>query len=288
MQKLTVKAPAKLNLYLRVLNKRPDDYHNIETIFEKINLCDTILLKRRKQGIRLFCNHKDVPSDGRNLGFKAAYQLLKRVGCGQGVEIRITKKIPVAAGLGGGSSDAASILLGINRLLRLGASHEALLKIAENIGADIPFFLMPGPRAFGRGKGEILKKLKVKRKNWYILVIPKGLTVSTRKMYQKTSRITLTKRPYGATIMLRVLEKSDLTAFNKYSYNSFEDILRKKYKDILEIKKALTSLGAPAALMSGSGPCVFGITASRKEAMSISETLRAKKRCWQVIVAKTY
>ncbi|MBN3038284.1 MAG: 4-(cytidine 5'-diphospho)-2-C-methyl-D-erythritol kinase [Candidatus Omnitrophica bacterium] len=288
MDVLVLKAPAKLNLYLRVLNKRPDGYHNIETIFEKIGLCDTISLRRRRQGIKVFCRHKDVPGGKANLGFKAAQELLKHAGCSQGVEIEIKKKIPVAAGLGGGSSDAASVLLGVKRLLRLQIPQKKLLKIAAKIGADVPFFLFSGSRAIGRGKGELLKAVNIKRKKWYVLVVPRGLAVSTKQMYQRIRRITLTKRPYGVKIMLRALERNDLTAFNRYSYNSFEGMLQKKYNHVLEIKKALTTLGVDAALMSGSGPCVFGIAASRKEAMYVSEQLSAKKRHWRVIVARTY
>ncbi len=287
MQTLTLKAPAKINLYLHVLNKRPDGFHNIETIFEKIDLCDEIILKKRKRGIKLFCRHKDVPKDKRNLGAKAAQALLAKTNLNCGAEIRITKRIPVACGLGGGSSDAASVLLGLNKLLSCKLSRKELLQIAEQLGADVPFFLLSASRAIGRGKGELLTPLRLKRENWYILVVPKGLALSTQKMYHKMRRITLTKAPYGVNIVLCALEKGDLTALDEYSYNSFESILRKKYKQILQIKKALKSLGAVATMISGSGPCVFGIAQSRKEAMDITEKLRAKERDWQVIVAKT-
>ncbi len=287
MQTLTLKAPAKINLYLNVLNKRPDGFHDIETIFEKIDLCDEIRLTRRRQGIRVLCQHKDVPLDKRNLGFRAAQALLKKTNRDDGVEIQITKRIPVAAGLGGGSSDAASVLLGLNKLLNLGLGRNQLLDLAQELGADVPFFLLRNFRAIGRGKGEILTPLRSRRRNWYVLVIPEGLAISTPRMYQAFRR-TLTKRPYNVKIVLRTLDKGDLTALNKYSYNSFESILRKKYKEIQEIKKALKSLGACTTLMSGSGPCVFGITQTRKEAIDISEKLWAKEKKWQVIVAKTY
>ncbi len=286
MQTLTLKAPAKINLYLNVLNKRSDGFHNIETIFEKIDLCDEITLRKRKQGIRIFCQRKDVPRNKKNLAYRAAQALLTKTNRSDGVEIRISKNIPVAAGLGGGSSDAASVLLGLNNLLGAGLNLRELLEVAEKLGSDVPFFLLREFRAVGRGKGEILTPLRAKRKNWYVLVIPKSLAVSTRRMY-RDFRITLTKRPYNVKIVLRALEKGDLTSLDKYSYNSFEWILRKKYKEIQEIKKALKSSGAAATLMSGSGPCVFGITKAGKEAMDISERLRAKDKNWQVIVTKT-
>ena len=286
MRSLTVKAPAKLNLYLRVCKKRPDGYHNIETIFEKIDLCDEITIKRRAKGIKVSSSHPDVPNGAGNLCFRAASVLLKERCATSGVEITIKKRIPVAAGMGGGSSDAAATLYGVNKLLRLRATQATLLRIAQSIGADVPFFLIKATRAIGRGKGEILFPLNSTKKFWYIISVP-PIKVSTKAMYQHP-RITLTKPICSVKIMIRVLLKnSDLTAFGKYSYNSFEKILQKKYRQILEIKKALTSLGAPAALMSGSGPSVFGITLSRKEAMDISARLRFKDKNCQIIVAQT-
>jgi len=287
MQTLILKAPAKVNLYLKVLGKRPDGFHDIETIFEKLDLCDEISLRRRKRGIKVLCQHKGVPRNGRNLAARAAQALLKKANRADGVEIRITKRIPVAAGLGGGSSDAASVLLGLNKLLSLGFARGELLDLAQKLGADCPFFILPGLRAIGRGKGEVLSPIRLKRKNWYVLVIPKDLRLSTRKMYQDP-RITLTKRSSNAKITLYALEKGDLTTVDKYSYNSFEQILRERYKEIREIKKALKSLGACATLMSGSGPCVFGITQTRKEAVEISEKLEREQKRWQIIVTKTY
>ncbi|MBU3933706.1 MAG: 4-(cytidine 5'-diphospho)-2-C-methyl-D-erythritol kinase [Candidatus Omnitrophica bacterium] len=274
MQTVTLKAPAKINLYLKVLNKRPDGYHDIETVFEKIDLCDEITLKRRKRGVKVLCRHKGVPQDERNLGARAARALLKKTNRSDGVQIRITKRIPVASGLGGGSSDAASVLLGLNKLLGLRQSRRQLLDVAGRVGADVPFFILPAARAIGRGKGEILSPLRVKRKNWYVLVVP-PVRVSTRRMYQ-ILRMPLTTRPCGVKIT------------HKYSYNSFEPVLRKKYKEIQEIKKALKSHGVKTTLVSGSGPCVFGIAKTGKEALDLSEKLRAKGKNWQVIVAKTY
>ena len=287
MQKLTLKAPAKINLYLNVLNKRPDGFHNIETIFEKVDLCDRITLRIRRRGIKIYCRQKEVPCDKRNLCFKAAQMLLERFNCPYGVTIKIVKRIPVAAGLGGGSSDAASVLLGLNRLFHLRLGQDELLQMASALGADVPLFILPDSRALGRGKGEILTPLELKGKNWYVLVVPKALSVSTRRMYQHP-RITLTKRPSSVKIVLHTLEKGDLTSLEKYSYNSFEGIIQKKYKQVLDIKKALKSFGAQASLMSGSGPCVFGIIKRRKEAIGIRGKLRVKHKQWRVVVTRTY
>jgi 4-diphosphocytidyl-2-C-methyl-D-erythritol kinase len=286
MQKLTLKAPAKLNLYLKVLKKRPDGYHDIETIFEKIDLCDKITLRKRKRDIRVLSQARDIPKDKRNLCFKAAQALLKEAHLDAGAEIRINKRIPVACGLGGGSSDAASVLLGLNRLLSLGFSQDKLLQIGALLGADVPFFLLPHSRALGEGKGERLLPLRIRKRHWYVLVWPR-LKVSTHKMYQHP-KITLTKGPCDVRIVSRALEKGDLTALNKRTFNSFESILTKKYKQILEIKKALSSSGACATMMSGSGPCIFGVIKTRKEAQDIGKRLKARGNAWQVIVTKTY
>jgi len=287
MQTITLKAPAKINLYLNVLNKRPDGFHNIETIFEKLDFGDEITLTKCKKGIKVSCSHKNVPENGKNLTVQAARSLFKAAGSGAGIEIKINKKIPVAAGLGGGSSDAASVLLGLNRLFSFGFSRTNLGEIAAGLGSDVPFFIFSGSRALGRGKGEKLIPLAQGKRNWYVLVMPDTLRLSTKKMYQHP-RLTLTKAPQSAKIMLHALEKGDITSLNKCSYNSFESIVAKKYREIKEIKKALKSLGAHTTLMSGSGPCVFGITASGKEAISIGRKLQAKRKGWQVIVTRTY
>lgn len=286
MYRVALKAPAKINLYLEVLGKRPDGFHEIKTIFEKIDLCDEIILKRQKQGIRVICKDKDVPEDERNLAFQAARILLKKTDSSFGVEIRITKNIPVASGLGGGSSDAASVLLGLNKLLNLRQGRRELLKIAAQIGSDVPFFVLPALRALGCGKGELLTSLKIKKKSWYILVIP-NFKISTRRMYQDP-RITLTKPPRGAKIVFYNLKQGNLTPLNRCSYNSFEPVLIKRYKKIQEVKKALESLGVGATLVSGSGPCVFGVIKSRKEAVNINRRLQVLKKDWQIIITRTY
>lgn len=285
MQTLTLKAPAKINLYLKVLRKRADGFHDIETIFEKIDLCDKITLKRRKIGIKILC--KGLPGDRRNLAYQAAEAFLKKVNCNEGVQITISKRIPLASGLAGGSSDAASVLLGLNRLFSCTLREDELLRLAAQLGADVPFFILPQFRAIGRGKGDLLTPIKLKRRHWYVLVIPRTISISTHKMYQDP-RIILTKRPSSVKIITQVLKKGDLTSLDKYSYNSFEPILHKRYKEIREIKKALKSLGAKTTLMTGSGPCVFGISSTGKEARDIGNKLRAKGKDWQIMVARTF
>jgi len=289
MNSVTLKAPAKINLYLNILRKRADGFHNIETIFEKIDLCDEITIKKSKRLIKVSSTDKSLPEDEGNLCFKAARLLMDELDLDQGLRINIKKRIPVAAGLGGGSSDAATVLLGLNKLLNCHLSRSRLLALAEKIGADVPFFLLNKPRAIGRAKGEVLTTLPLGRKYWYILVIPR-LKVSTRGMYQAI-KIPLTKPIRSVKIVLHALAKSDLTSLNRNSYNSFESFLNKKFNQIQEIKKALKTAGAHTTGVSGSGPSIFGIANTRKEALKISQGLQAQARIhnkkWQIIVAST-
>ncbi len=286
MDSLSLRAPAKLNLYLHILRKRADGFHDINTLFEKVAVCDIIKLTKQRSGIKVSCAHKAVPENQKNLAYQAAKLLLETAGSSAGVAIKITKKIPVAAGLGGGSSDAAAVLVGLNRLFKLNQSQSTLLRLGEKIGSDVPFLVKDYVRAIGRGKGERLKPVKLKQRFWYVLIVP-NFKVSTRMMYQDP-RIILTKRASHVRLVLRSLRKTDLTALNKYSYNSFTPVLTKKYKQINSIIKALKTSGALATLISGSGPCVFGVAGNRKEAMAIARKIRATGKCWQVIVTKTY
>ncbi|MDP2905080.1 MAG: 4-(cytidine 5'-diphospho)-2-C-methyl-D-erythritol kinase, partial [Candidatus Omnitrophota bacterium] len=157
---VVIKSYAKLNLYLAVLNKRKDNYHNIETLFERIDLHDTIALKKLPgKAIKIVCDHPAVPADTSNLCYKSAKLLQKSLGVNYGVEIKITKRIPVAAGLGGGSSNAAYTLIGLNKLWRLGLSKDKLARLGRLIGADVPFFIMNTPFAIATGRGDKIKPL---------------------------------------------------------------------------------------------------------------------------------
>jgi 4-diphosphocytidyl-2-C-methyl-D-erythritol kinase len=203
---LRLKSYAKLNLYLQVRNIRRDNYHNIITLFEKISLHDEIRIKPRRDGkIRVTCNNKDVPSGEANLAYRAAYLLRQKAGIDNGADIHINKRIPVAAGLGGGSSNAASAILGLNRLWNLNFSREKLLSVASQAGCDVPFFLYDTSFALGTGRGDKIKALPgIKGKLWHVLVAP-DMPVSTPLVYKeldrqsgsvKKSRLTgLTKPP---------------------------------------------------------------------------------------------
>lgn len=294
MQTLTLKSPAKLNLYLNVLRKRPDGYHEIETLFERISIFDDITLRKRKDGITLSSSDKTLPTDERNLAFKAAMLLKKKFNVKDGVSIYIRKRIPIGAGLGGGSSNGATVLKGLNSLWRLGLSKPQLMRLGKNLGADVPFFLMDTPMALGYGIGENLKPLpKLRRPLWHLVVNP-GVFVSTKKAY-KWADLALTRKKGGAKILASVLSRclavggQEGSSLDRLLYNSLESAVLPAYKEIAVIKDKLKMLGARAVLMSGSGSTAFAVCENEKEAKALGGVFsRFKKRNWQVFVARTY
>jgi len=293
MQSITLKSPAKLNLYLKVLNRRQDGYHNIITLFEKIDLCDEITLLPSSCGIKIKCNDPSLPTGSSNLAFKTARILQKATGVQKGVEIYIDKKIPIAAGLGGGSSNAASVLLGLNKLWRLRIGTAELKRLGAGIGADVPFFLTGHNFAVGKGIGEDLRPLRLRNSLWHIMLCPKkGL--STKKIYsalkaKKTrSKIDLTGAANDVKILTRALTTNNINILGKSLYNDLEAPAIKNLKAIARHKDILGQFGVKGVLMSGSGPTVFGIVPSREEAIALRRKLTSKGNRFRVFAVKTY
>ena len=307
MKKLTLKSFAKLNLFLEVLNIRQDNYHNIKTLFERIDLCDKIILKsRRDKKIKIICKSADVPADSSNLAYKSAKLLQDSFRIDKGVEITIIKRIPVGSGLGGGSSNAASVILGLNKLWRLNLKQNELAKLARNIGADVCFFIYNCPFAWGQERGDKIRLLKALKglRLWHILVVPK-IKVSTRFIYKKWDRLRQTLTPpflevkrnvvgragltppkYDVKILTLAIKKHNLTLLGETLFNSLEQVTTKLYAEVEYIKQKLINLGLKSILMSGSGPAVFGIVTSRKEAVSLCRQLK-ENRLVQVFVTRT-
>ncbi len=277
---------AKLNLYLAVLNKRRDSYHNIRTVFERIDLCDKITLKSSpSESIKIICSDPDVPTDSSNLCYRSAKLLKDNFDINKGIEIRIVKRIPVGAGLVGGSSNAAGVLTGLNRLWGLKLSQKKLAALAKSIGCDVPFFIYNTPFALGQGRGDKIKPLNglKKKRLWHILVVPK-IKVSTPLIYvQWDSQNTLTRPKSNAKILPLALLKSGY----KFLFNSLEEITFAIYPQAKEAKDRLRGLGLKSILMSGSGPAVFGIVSSRKEAVYVSRQLCKRNKPWRVYVTRT-
>ncbi len=255
---LRVRAHAKINLYLNVVGKREDGYHNLETVFHSISLHDEIILSETsKADITINCQHPDVPSDSRNLAYSAAQSLKDHVGGFGGIEIQIHKQIPVAAGLAGGSANAAAVLHGVNELYALGLSKNVLMEIGAQLGADVPFCLHGGA-AFGTGKGDILTTLPALSDVPLVLINP-GIAISTANIF-KNLDITLTKQKKESIIIKTCLEKNDVVGTGGNLYNLLEVPVFSKHPDLAVLKTQLsTQAGCQGTLMSGSGATLFAL-----------------------------
>lgn len=291
---LTLNSYAKLNLYLAVLDKRKDNYHNIETIFERIGLCDKIIFSSRPdKKIKIACDLPGVPLNSSNLAYKAARLLQNSLKLDKGVDIKIIKRIPVGSGLGGGSSNAATVLTGLNKLWGLNLSRHKLVTYAKKIGADVSFFIYDTPFAQGLGRGDKIKQLNSlkRRRFWHILVVP-AIKVSTPLIYKKWDRhfphkgAGLTMPAYNVNILPLALRKNNFSLLSKTLFNGLEQITVRIYPEIKRIKEKLAQFGLKSILMSGSGPAVFGFVSSRKEARVLANKLK-KNRVWQVFVTPT-
>ncbi|OGX28787.1 MAG: 4-(cytidine 5'-diphospho)-2-C-methyl-D-erythritol kinase [Omnitrophica WOR_2 bacterium RIFCSPHIGHO2_01_FULL_49_10] len=284
---ITLKSPAKINLYLRVLRKRPDGYHEIETVFERIDLCDELTLKSTPKDIVVKCDDPQVPCDRRNLVYKAAEMIQERYAVPAGVEITLKKNIPVAAGLGGASSDCAYTLRGLNELWGLKLDKKQVFEIGSAIGADVAFFLLDCGRAIGRGKGEILEPCVNLPKNggfWYLLINP-GFPVLAKDAYEDLN-LGLTSAPSDSRInpvRLKGLRFEDLEGL---LFNSLEVPVERKFSAISEMKSAIKKAGLKLSMMSGSGPTVFGVASSKEDALEAKSRLLLREG-WQAFVAHT-
>ena len=262
---LRIQAHAKINLYLDVIGKRPDGYHEIETIFHSIGLHDDIYLRKRTDGkITVYCEHPHVPSDPRNLAYRAAELLLDDTPDLSGVEITILKRIPVAAGLGGGSADAAAVLCGMNALFDLGLTQWNLMQLGVQLGADVPFCILGGA-AFGRGIGEILTTLPPIEEAWILLANP-GFEISTAWVYQQIN-LSLTPPQKNVTMLTRCLQNGEFFNITRHLYNGLEVPVLSKYPAVAEIKTKLNQYPSSCGvLMSGSGATVFAFMQNQAQA----------------------
>lgn len=254
--KLMEKAPAKINLALDVLFKRPDQYHEVEMIMTTVDLADRIEIEENKQNsITIFSHNRYVPDDDRNLAYQAAALLKERFDIKQGVSIKIEKNIPVAAGLAGGSSDAAATLRGLNRLWNLGLSMDELAELGAEIGSDVSFCVYGGT-ALATGRGERIKHLPSPPKCWVVLAKPvRG--VSTADIYKRLD-LQSVKHP-NIPEMIHAIEMNDYKGVCNNLGNVLENVTLSLHPEVLHIKNQMKRFGADAVLMSGSGPTVFGL-----------------------------
>ncbi|HIJ96857.1 MAG TPA: 4-(cytidine 5'-diphospho)-2-C-methyl-D-erythritol kinase [Desulfuromonadales bacterium] len=252
MTTLSLTAPAKINYLLDVIRRRPDGYHDLRMIMQRINLCDTISLTLTDvPGIRVICNAEGVPDGPDNIAWKAAQVMLDLAASDLGAAIEITKNIPIAAGLGGGSSDAATVLMGMNELLQLRLTEQQLMDTGCKLGADVPFFIFK-KTALAEGIGEKLTAIQNMPKCWILLINPK-VPVSTAWVYrslQLTRTGELNKLPEFFDSVDHIVS---------FLSNDLESVTIQAFPVIADIKNRLLAWGAAGSMMSGSGPTVFGI-----------------------------
>ncbi len=270
---ITVRCFAKINLYLDVIRRRDDGFHDIETVFQPVTLHDTIFIGRTPGGISLTGDDRDIAWDDSNLCWKAASLLLSEAAGSHGVSIDVKKRIPAGAGLGGGSSDAAGVLAGINELLGLGVERSRLMEMGLEIGSDVPFFLFGSP-ATGRGRGEILEKIEGLR-NGTILIVKPDINVSTRWAYQNPNLI-LTRSGGGHKLNCLLGGLKEFPDVALETCNSFQEVVAEEYPVIEQILVLLEREGARLSSMSGSGSACFALyeddtTASRVRALMSDE-----------------
>jgi 4-diphosphocytidyl-2-C-methyl-D-erythritol kinase len=280
---LNFRTPAKINLALNILRKRPDGYHELETLLQMVSLYDEVTLERRPDGIVIECDQPGIPCDATNLAHKAARLLQKTVAKETlGVHIRLKKRIPAGGGLGGGSGNAAGVLLGLNRLWDLRLPRTTLQTLAGQLGSDVPFFLS-APTAIGRGRGELIEPLPSPKKFSVILVHP-GFPIATAWVYTQLN-LALTKNANDISILQKFLSKSDVVGIGSHLANDLESIVVPGFPVIGAIKEQLQTLGAVGTLLSGSGSTVFGIFAQPETAQAAFSRLTGGP--WQVFLTQT-
>jgi 4-diphosphocytidyl-2-C-methyl-D-erythritol kinase len=294
---LSLYSHAKLNLTLSVLYLRKDKYHSLRSLLERISLADRIDFTRTAgPGISVRCSNPALACDGTNLAYKAAVLLQKTCGIRSGVSMYIRKRIPLGSGMGGGSSNAATVLLGLNCLWGAGLPKERLLKLAAKIGSDVSFFIHECSFAWVTGRGERVRPVEGLAGTvlWHVVVVPM-IHVSTPVIFSEWDRAHPGNKPAGPAlttaarddkIIHSVLGRRDIPCLQSYLRNDLEAVTLKLYPQVGVVRNRLRECGVSAILMSGSGPTVFGIVSSRKEALRVAREI-GQLREWQVYVVKT-
>jgi 4-diphosphocytidyl-2-C-methyl-D-erythritol kinase len=277
-------SPAKINLFLYVTGKRQDGYHDLYTLMCPVSLHDVVELNFNATAICIRCAHPEVPEDASNLAHRAAQMFFKRLGESrggqlQGVEISITKKIPVAAGLGGGSSDAATVLIGLNRYFGSPFSPQVLEEMGLTIGADVPFFIQGKP-AIATGVGEVLAPVQ-SLPAFYVLLVNPGVPVSTAEVYKNLNLGLTNNQKINKEALFGVRNIDPV----RYLWNDLERVTASKFPEIQVIKEALLANGAEGALMTGSGPTVFGLFYDVNRAQQAYQILSRHGK-WRLFLAE--
>ena len=284
VQMVTVEANAKINLTLDILGKRPDGFHEVAMVMQTIGLHDTLVMEKTERDIELSINVPWLKADEKNLAWRAAELIRQEYGLEGGVRIELTKRIPVAAGLAGGSADAAAVLKGMNDLYGLQLDEEKLCELGARLGSDIPFCIMGGTM-LATGRGEVLTRLSDMPETWVVLAKPR-ISVSTAWAYQNYDEQGADRHPDNEAIK-QAIARGNRKAVAGLLCNVLESVTIKKYDVIAEYKQMMLDKGAMASMMSGSGPTVFGLAKNREQAESIADVLRQETNA-DVFVTRTF
>ncbi|KJJ84165.1 4-diphosphocytidyl-2-C-methyl-D-erythritol kinase [Candidatus Omnitrophus magneticus] len=283
-------SPAKVNLYLEVLGKREDNFHEIETLFEKISIFDYIDVEGAKNKTVIICDNPSIPTDENSLLWRTIQSFNAFLGQDLKFSIKLEKNIPIAAGLGGGSSNAAILLKALNQLYGNILSKEQLLTIAGTLGSDVAFFIGESSFAYGRGRGEIIEEIKSDLKLYHIIVNP-PFPVFTKDIYNKVIiPLTLTSGSAIDKMFSVFLKNNDILGVAKNCYNRLQDVTVREHPVLNNALEELLKTGAVKTLLSGSGPSIFGIY-EEKKVFSASEKLKKifpVGKGWKIFVAETY
>lgn len=289
MAALEKPSPCKVNLLLNILGRRPDGFHELETLMHPVQVCDRLTFERGGVGVTMTCDNASLPTDSRNLVHRAATAFLQAAQISEGVRLHLEKKIPLAAGLGGGSGNAATTLSGLNELFGNPLPPEKLHELAAALGSDVPFFLQTKP-ALATGRGEQIQPLDffpALRGATFLLVHP-GFGIATAWAYQNLARFpaALNGQPGRAQKLVTRLRGGDLETAGRAFYNSLEAPALEKFPLLALFQEFLRSHGADAALMSGSGSTTFAIVRGAKAAGTLREKFKAKfgDSCWTALV----
>ena len=285
MNSIQLKSRAKINLSIDVLGKREDGYHLVEMIMQTIDLFDKIkIFSLKEDTIIIESNSLDIPLDSTNIVYKAADLITKQYNIKEGVKIIIEKNIPIAAGMAGGSSNAAAVLVGLNQLWQLKLSENKLKELGLKLGADVPFCI-GGQTALAENIGEKLTKIDGLSENIFILVCKPELFVSTKEIYEEIDSKIIEKRPNNK-LLIQLLKENKIQQIADNMYNVLEEVTRERYPVIEEIEKIMMENDALGSMMSGSGPTVFGLYINREDAENCKNKLL--KKFSQVYIVKSH
>jgi 4-diphosphocytidyl-2-C-methyl-D-erythritol kinase len=280
MNTLVITAPAKINLFLKVTGRRPNGYHDLFSLLCRISLFDTVTLSFDRPSITVRCFHPRVPEGKANLAYKAATLFFRALSRKEGVDICIDKAIPVGAGLGGGSSNAAAVLTGLNQYYGFPFNQKQLMAMGLALGADVPFFIL-GKTALARGIGEDLEIIEGMPSLSVVLIYPK-LQVSTAWVYKHLNLgLTICEENYNVSWFLE-----DLSRIKDFLCNDLEQVTAEAFPEILVVKRALLDVGALGALMSGSGSAVFGVFRNKGQAAESFQKLKCQKK-WETFLVES-